>query len=123
MICFICGKEFEVIRKHGGSNREICYDCMPEGLSKSERATVRQKLFRTKAQADKLKRGCDRCGYNKYPQVLEWHHDGDDKSFNPSDKLKHGTKPAYLEYVKETEKCSLLCANCHREVHIELGDI
>lgn len=122
MICPICGNKFQPIKRLGGQNRKICYDCVPDGLAKYDRHKQIRKVLKEKAAEEKLKRGCDRCGYNKYPQVLEWHHDGDNKSFNPADRLKDGSVKAWEDYQEEIAKCSLLCANCHREVHIEQGD-
>jgi len=62
---------------------------------------------------------CERCGYNKYPGVLEFHH------LDPSKKEASWNKIRLWSWKKvltELDKCSMLCANCHREVHIEQGD-
>ncbi len=60
---------------------------------------------------------CIRCGYSKYPEVLEFHHkDPSQKEFNVSSK---GHSRSWERVKKEIEKCILLCANCHREVHVE----
>ena len=60
---------------------------------------------------------CIRCGYNKYPEVLEFHHkDPSQKDFNVSSK---GHCRSWERVKKEIEKCNLLCANCHREIHAE----
>ncbi len=60
---------------------------------------------------------CMRCGYNKYPEVLEFHHKNPSKkNFNIS--LK-GHCRSWERVRKEIEKCELLCANCHRELHVE----
>ena len=99
-------------------NRKVCYDCIPDGLEKSERTRRERALIRKIINANKVKRGCDICGYNKCPTALEWHHDKDDKYFNPGDIIK-GTAVSYDKYVQETNKCMLLCANCHREIHWE----
>lgn len=64
---------------------------------------------------------CIRCGYNKYPEVLEFHHKyPSQKNFNIS--LK-GHCRSWERVRKEIEKCSLLCANCHRELHAELKNL
>lgn len=61
---------------------------------------------------------CIRCGYFKYPEVLEFHHkDPSKKDFNVS---KKGHCRSWQRVSKEIEKCNLLCANCHREIHAEL---
>jgi len=57
---------------------------------------------------------CEICGYNKCMAVLVFHHrDEKKKSFNISQKV--GQKLSNLK--KEADKCMLLCANCHRELH------
>ena len=118
MKCLICEEEFEIIRRQGGQNRQICYSCLPDGLSKNERSQVKRKLYRERSYKDKLLRGCDRCGYNKCAQALEWHHPNDDKTYEPSNLLRDATDIAYQKYLEEIQKCELLCANCHREVHV-----
>lgn len=112
--CLHCKKQFELINKHGGQNRIFCYDCFPMNLSKKEGNQLRDKLFLDVVKREKVKIGCSICGYNRCANALEWHHkDADSKLTNPSN-LSNGS---YKKYKEETEKCVLLCANCHREVH------
>lgn len=60
---------------------------------------------------------CMRCGYNKYPEVLEFHHKNPSKKdFNVSSK---GHCRSWKRVKAEIEKCKLFCANCHREIHVE----
>ena len=59
--------------------------------------------------------GCAICGYNKCDAALEFHH------VNPENK-KFSLGARNTEYlsnrvIEELNKCILLCANCHREVH------
>lgn len=58
---------------------------------------------------------CQRCGYRRYNGALCFHHrDPSQKQF----KLSSLTVQRKLEAVlKEADKCDLLCANCHAEVH------
>lgn len=115
--CLACGKEFGITHKgSGGHNRDYCYDCYPHGLSRQERYALRKELAYQRGVREKLSRGCDICGYNKCPTALEWHHPEDNKEYNPSDLLRDGT---YKKYQEETQKCQLLCANCHRELHFK----
>jgi len=61
---------------------------------------------------------CAKCGYNKYPEVLEFHHkDTSKKNFNVSSK---GHCRSWERVSEEIKKCVLLCANCHREIHVVL---
>lgn len=58
---------------------------------------------------------CQICNYDKYQGALEFHHlDPNEKDFNIS---KAKLLSFNLEIKKELDKCVLLCANCHREVH------
>ena len=58
---------------------------------------------------------CIACGYNRCIQALVFHH------INPSEKefrLSNAANNVSLErYRLELDKCVLLCANCHQEVH------
>jgi hypothetical protein len=58
----------------------------------------------------KLSNGCAICGYNKYADVLDFHHEGD-KEFNIS--LQRNIN----KIKEEMKKCIILCSNCHRELH------
>lgn len=114
MICEICDQLFTIDTKgSGGKNRLVCYNCCPKGLSKPKRQSLRLSLLASKASVYKLSRGCSRCGYNKCPTALEWHHICSDKEHNPSEAIQKG----WLIYLNETSKCILLCSNCHRELH------
>jgi transcription elongation factor Elf1 len=58
---------------------------------------------------------CFFCGYNKCPQALEFHHnESNEKDFGISAK---GYTRSWDRVKKELDKCTLVCANCHREVH------
>lgn len=116
MQCLACDRSFEPNRKgSGGVNRDFCFDCMPEGLTRRERNKKRQDLLTHLARLDKVALGCSTCGYNTNPSALEWHHPNKDKEANPTNAIKRGWKA----YLAEIDSCSLLCANCHREVHYE----
>lgn len=115
--CEYCSESFSVSKSgSGGSNRRLCYSCLPNGLSKKERGEVRYSLLAKKNYEYKLSLGCTLCGYSKLAQALEWHHPEDDKLYEPSNLLKS----SWLRYLEEASKCILLCSNCHREVHAGL---
>ncbi len=67
----------------------------PKPLFKSENAASK---YRETAMAIKQKK-CERCGYAKYPEILEVHH---------KDRNRANGNPDNLE---------LLCPNCHTEEH------
>lgn len=57
---------------------------------------------------------CSICGYNKCVNALEFHH------LNPAEKdisFRRMRGWSKERRNKELDKCSLLCSNCHREVH------
>ena len=62
----------------------------------------------------KLSKGCQICGYNKYSEALDFHHKGN-KEFCISLGVQGSKNLNTIK--KEIEKCVVLCANCHRELH------
>lgn len=74
----------------------------------------RRKLLRQKSIEYKGGK-CIICGYDKCDQVLEFHHiDGSIKDSGISAK---GYTRSWEKVKKELDKCILVCANCHREIH------
>lgn len=74
----------------------------------------RQKLKRI---AIEYKGGkCEKCGYDKdFPWVYDFHHiDGQTKDFG----IGHYSG-GLTKMLNELDKCIMLCANCHREVHYQ----
>jgi hypothetical protein len=58
---------------------------------------------------------CQICGYNKCLDVLEFHHlNTSEKDFGISQK---GYTRSWIKVKIELDKCVMLCANCHREIH------
>jgi 5-methylcytosine-specific restriction endonuclease McrA len=76
-------------------------------------AARRKKL---KALAIEYKGGkCFFCGYNKCNDALDFHHIvSKEKEFGLSVK---GLTRSWDKIKKELDKCILVCANCHRELH------
>jgi hypothetical protein len=62
---------------------------------------------------------CQLCGYNRCLGALVFHHrDPSEKDFNISLFRKRNVDNFHL--IRELEKCVMLCANCHAEVHAGL---
>lgn len=61
---------------------------------------------------------CEACGYDRCREALEFHHrNPDEKDFE----ISAATISMGWELIEEElDKCLLLCANCHREVHAKL---
>lgn len=82
-------------------------------LKQKERALTR-KLELIKAKGGK----CEICGYDKNVAALEFHHlNPSEKSFQLDARSLGNTTVEKL--LKESDKCILVCANCHREIHNE----
>lgn len=61
---------------------------------------------------------CVVCGYSRYLGALEFHHR------NPNEKdFEINSSLGWDKISVELDKCDLLCANCHREVHNDLRSI
>lgn len=59
---------------------------------------------------------CSICGYNKCISALEFHHkDPKQKDFGIS-----GATKSFESLKIELDKCILVCANCHREIHQDI---
>jgi hypothetical protein len=58
---------------------------------------------------------CVICGYERTAWAMDLHHvDDSQKSFSMSTR---GLTRSWERLKQEADKCVLLCANCHREVH------
>ena len=76
----------------------------------SYRREVKRKLIEYKGGK------CQICGYNRCQEALEFHHlDPSQKDFT----ISGGTK-SFESLKPEVDKCILVCANCHREIHAGL---
>ena len=65
---------------------------------------------------------CQSCGYNKCNDALEIHHlDPKEKEFTFGG--VRANPKSWDKIVLELKKCTLLCANCHREYHAGTRDI
>lgn len=64
---------------------------------------------------------CAVCGYSRCIGALEFHHnDPSEKEFGIS---QRSTQVFSTRVRRELDKCTLLCANCHRELHAGLCDL
>lgn len=58
---------------------------------------------------------CQLCGYHECIDALDLHHkDASTKDFGISNR---GLTRSWEKNRAEADKCVLLCANCHREIH------
>lgn len=102
-VCGTCGREY-VYERNKGHTKSRCNSCA--------QAKRRHKL---KNELVEYKGGCcSECGYNKCVDALDFHHT------DPHEKelLIGSSWNRSLKILKnEADKCILLCANCHREIH------
>jgi hypothetical protein len=85
-----------------------CRDC--NNTSFLDRRAFKQKCIDYKGGS------CESCGYSKCIASFDFHHrDSSKKEFSVS------RRRGFSDEVKaELDKCDLLCANCHREIHFNL---
>jgi len=94
------------------------YSDRAEYLKKA--VSERRKMIR-KMAIDYKGGKCALCGYDKCLQALEFHHvNGGGKDFGISAK---GYTRSWNQVKSELDKCILLCANCHREVHDDITQL
>ena len=118
MTCRYCGvsqpvTEFEVCRVFKGVSyrRRQCKKC------KQTAQGERRKKLRRWLEEYKTTLFCERCGFDDF-RALEFHHTGGkEKDFNIGDMVRLGLSVARIK--EEIEKCTILCANCHRIEHYD----
>ena len=112
--CPICEEDFYTHAR----NRIYCYECSPRQFEFGSKEYVLAKQRAIKKALVKYKGGkCEICGYNKYIGALQFHHrDPSQKDFELS-KHKFNKQHNMNVLKKEADKCMLVCANCHFELH------
>ena len=108
-------------KKHGlteftlrADGRYRCKKCASEAVQK-RREKTKELLVEYKGGK------CEICGYDKCVEALEFHHiNPDEKDFGIGQK---GYTRSFERNKAEVDKCILVCANCHREIHNGLIDI
>lgn len=124
-------------------NRKFCLTCSPFG-SKNTRPDINapkigssKRPYKTWSEDKKFKNReaqyfyrfkrmtaaidskggcCSKCGYKKCFSALEFHHiDPSTKKFELNARTL--LSKSAIDVKTELEKCILLCANCHRELH------
>ena len=106
--CKIHGLTEYVVRQDGGCR---CKKCAVDA--------VQRRRDKIKEMSIEYKGGkCELCDYGRCNGALEFHHlDPNEKDFG----IAHKGYTRSWEKVKiDLDKCVMLCANCHREVHAGL---
>lgn len=116
--CIVCNSDF--IAHH--CNRRYCYTCVPYGIGipaekRARKRAMKHELLKYKSLS------CESCGYDKSESALQFHHrDPDEKDFSFA-RINLSHLGMTMDKLKaEADKCDVLCANCHAEVHYKNGD-
>lgn len=73
-------------------------------------------IFRKAKLVEMFGGGCQKCGYSTNLAALHFHHvEPNNKLFKLDARVLSNKKWEYI--VSESEKCILLCSNCHSEEH------
>lgn len=104
-----------IIRKYIPDN--IVLENSIRVINKTKSQAVIDWRVRKKIELVEYKGGCcEKCGYNKSIGALQFHHiDPRIKDFQIS-----GKSYSFERLKKEVDKCIMVCANCHIEIHEEL---
>lgn len=106
-----CSRHPEIelqVRTWGKSTVRYCPKCHKERVGSQRHKT---KMKAITAAGSK----CVRCGYDRHPEVLEFHSIFGD----PTSKEWRGS---WDVLKRELQHCELLCPTCHTEEHLLLGD-
>ena len=113
--CIICHqlKEYSEFYKHPKTKDGYNSSCKVCQYEKYNKVHIKKRKELKLHYVELLGGKCSKCGYNKHPEILEFHHlDPKEKDFSVSNLLRMG-KQADNEILK----CILLCPNCHKEEH------
>lgn len=95
-------------------HRELHWKETQENLKEDvSETTIKKRRYQKWFNEMKEKNGCSVCG-EKRPYVLDYHHIGEREQWIHQMVQKRVVKKKLLI---EIEKCDLLCANCHQELH------
>ena len=115
--CKYCGKFYNesdfgiaLTTKNKVYRRQKCRFCYHQTKKKLHKK-YKQWILEKKGET-----GCQKCGF-KDVRALEFHHTANNKEFGIADQGYFNYGFERLE--KEINKCMVLCANCHRILHVE----
>jgi hypothetical protein len=98
---------------HRSNGKFCCNKCKNKYYVSKRRKDLKKELVEYKGGC------CEKCGYNKCIDALDFHHlDPSKKEFGLS---KKGLTRSIKILKEEVSKCILVCANCHREIHSKIA--
>ena len=111
-ICSKCKKELPLTSfysRGGGRYRSECKECHKQYV------TAQYHYKKNLLQEYKASIGCAKCGERR-GYCLDFHHT--DPSIKDDTIARMTSNKSNIDDImRETEKCIVLCANCHREFH------
>lgn len=111
--CF--GISFSTIKKYAKKEKKPLLTAKEKKKKNYDRVKSHRQKIKTKSIEYKGGK-CQKCGYDKCEWALDFHHlNSEEKDFNIA---RYGTL-SWEKIKKELDKCIMVCANCHRELHYE----
>lgn len=113
--CITC-KQDKFLEEFNTKPRASCKECLNKRAAKWRKDNLEKARGyftneRAKISQWKADRGCSVCSENN-PVCLDMHHlDPNTKEGDPS------RRGRFENFLKEAEKCVVLCRNCHAKVH------
>lgn len=114
--CAVCGNQLS-----GKQTRFCSVECKNElhqSYPKQQQRGLRRKL----ELVQMLGGQCMHCGYKKNLAALSFHHENEDAKSHEMD-MRSLSNRRMERVMSEFEKCILLCANCHMELHYPYLDM
>ncbi len=108
--CEICGKPLT------GKQTRFCSVACKNELHQAYPNQQKRGLRRKLELVQKLGGKCMKCGYDKNLAALSFHHENEDEKNHKLD-MRSLSNRKIEAVMREFEKCVLLCANCHMELH------
>lgn len=110
-------KEFRECPIHGLTEFTFYKSSSHNGQYKCNKCEVELSVIKNqkrKIKSVEYKGGkCEMCGYDKNISALEFHHKNpEEKDFTIS-----SFNGSWEDIQRELDKCVMVCANCHREIH------
>jgi hypothetical protein len=108
--CEVCGKE--LLGDQSRTCSQKCKNAIYQSYAVQQQRGIKRKLELVR----KLGGKCSVCGYEKNLAGLTFHHIESDKKEYQLDLRSLGNR-SIESIMAEFDKCQLLCANCHTELH------
>lgn len=111
--CSKCGKEKPLsdFAKNGDYLRRDCKECH---YKVRDKVRARNRTKAINLIDEKRSKGCEVCGELR-PYCLDFHHVDKESKMYDCSAMKNGMTEKKV--IEELEKCIVVCANCHREIH------